>query len=615
MATVPADARSGRAPHPRAPVAPGSRPRRGTAGYRTGTMDVSRPIRRLRHRLVRWWQPWARRRPSEPTRRALHPATATAIGFAFRVIEDWGRADRAFERAVRRDPAHAPAWRGLAETRLHLGPPTPTVDARLGVVERPAALPTASAAAHRLTELTPDDPSAWATLVRTLRQSPAAADAHAAADTGLTRVPDRSPGAAALWFERGFAALSEGRRVGGFTPELLDRALESFDTALACDPSHYPARFHLMRLATQHGRWPVALAAAWPGAGPWPDDVDGFARAATGAGGAPTEFWFVAAWRLQAAGRHREAEALRRRLAATLRTGARHLAFERGLDDARAALAAGDHAAVERRLARLAADFPRREDRAVVAKLAADVALRRGDAGPLRHWAAEHSTVTDPTAERRFAELVHGRRVAVVGPGIDAGDDDEIAAHDVVVRTKYLVGNAARVDIAYYSDSSAAVLADSIATLLADGTLPLAVFRPSGLRLVSARGFAPGTARVSPFEDLAGLHASHFAIARIVYDLLRYAPATITVFRADLFTGAQTYDPAYVTDRPLYRAQNFVPVTPMYGHDLAGDHAFLARLLELGMIGAAPGLARILTLSSDDYLARVEAALAPQAAG
>lgn len=575
---------------------------------------LPRWLRRTRHRIARSWQPIARRAAGSqtssraPVRAAISTWAAVRWGRLFVALEDWGRADRAFRRALHRDPQHLEALLGAARSHLHVGPLVPTADPRLGVVVRPAGLATeAIAAAALASDLAPADPRPWTALLVAQRRAGDWGGALATAERAVTRVV--GPGTADLWFERGFDALLAGRRAGGYTPEMLERATAGFRGALEREPSHVRARFHLVRLAAQHGDWDVALEAAWPDPPrPIPTDPEQLFQIAASVGTAPVDFWYAAAWRQHAAGSHRNAALLRMRMAEAMRCGRRHVSFGAGIDDAQAAIVLGDLDAARTRLRWLHADFPRSTDRLAVAKLAADVALRSGDPTPLRRWAAVHAHHAAPAAEAAFNALVRGHRIAIVGPGTEDVDDLR-TNHDVVVRTKFVAGgHTAPADIAYYTDSSAAVLAEQIDKALTSDALHVAVVRPSVLATLAADGLPARSVRIAPFEDLGCFQATHFAIGRIAYDLLGYEPASITVLNVDLFTNP--YTSSYQADRALYRARRFVPVTPGFGHDLAGDHVFLGQLASNGLIDAPGRLGHVLGLETTAYLASVEAAQA-----
>lgn len=579
-------------------------------------MDLRRSTRRLRHWLIARWAPLAA--PADVAGREVRPAVSAALatwaGWVFVALDDHARAHRAFRRALRRRPGHDGALTGLTETGLRVGPPALRADPRLGVVAVPAgiAADVVAAAEQQLAKRAADG-RAWSRLAGAHRHDGDWEAWEAATGRALAAGGGRDD--AEVWFERGYGGLLRGRRAGGFTSDELELVLRSFERTLELDPHHASARAHLVRLAVQHGEWAVALDAAWPeGAGGGPEPAELISRAVA-IEAAPPDYWFAVAWRLQAAGRYLDAAAMRERMTLAARTGRRHVAFGRALDDARAASAQGDVEGAQARLRWLAADFPRPHDRLVIAKLGADIALHAGDAEPLRRWAAARALAVDTAAERRFDALIRGRRVAIVGPGVDDANDDDIDRHDVVIRTKLMSGaDAPRTDIAYYTDSSAAVLTEQISGALAAGALQLGVVRPTALDLVGDARFPPSQVRVAPFEDAATFQASHFAISRIAYDLLRYVPASITVFRADLFTNPQPYAPAYRADLPMYHALRFVPVTPMYGHDLAADHRFLAGLVAHGLLRGSDRLTEILGLDSAAYLTRVEAARDAQAA-
>jgi hypothetical protein len=254
-------------------------------------------------------------------------------------------------------------------------------------------------------------------------------------------------------------------------------------------------------------------------------------------------------------------------------------------------------------------------------KLLCDLDMRSGSVRPACDWLDRHSVAVDPEAEHGFRELIEDRHIALVGPaGYRIGSGPTIDEHDVVIRTKYAPMTepkevehfGSRTDIAYYSDSSAFVLeADIHRALSAD--LRMAVLRPTTFNAWFPDDHAVGRVRTTPNEDLAHFQASHFGVQRILYDVLRYRPASITLFGADFFTGERLYADHYQVDIELaYRPRQLEPVLPMFGHDLAGDFRFSKMLYDAGLFRADEVTASLLEQSSDDYLALLDANSARQ---
>lgn len=544
-------------------------------------------------------------------------------------IEDWNRARRWHVRAVRLEPDRAAAWVGVGRTSERGGPTGPVVDPRAGVVEGWVGDPVLAAEAYeRALAVDPSCAAAWAGILRAHRRATALglADPARSIERGSIAVAS-VPTDPDVWFERAWSVVVAGRAAGGLTAGDVDDAIEAFERCLVLAPHHARARFHLVRTAVQFARWETAAGAAWPsersrdldlGA----DDVERVAITEA----PPRDWLLVHGWRLHAGGAYRESERVRTVAAARAadRSGRPLESVTDVVEAVQGAIRLGD---LDRAAETLRADVRRRHpaDALAIGKLGADLALRRGDVGALERWAGRHAVAADPLAERRFADLVRGRRVAVVGP-VGASTETgslgaEIDGHDVVIRTKGVAGldldasHGTRTDIAFYSDSSATLLTPQIRSSLAEGRVALAVVRPSWLDVWRAAGFDEGTVRVTPFEDLATFQASHFAILRIVYDLLRYRPEAITVYHTNFFTTATLYASAYAFDQPFYDERSFARVVPMYGHDLAADFRFAGELRRTGLVGGDPVVERLMALSTDDYLAQVELATAARNGG
>ena len=135
----------------------------------------------------------------------------------------------------------------------------------------------------------------------------------------------------------------------------------------------------------------------------------------------------------------------------------------------------------------------------------------------------------------------------------------------------------------------------------------MAVFRPAAWPVVDLERFDDGQLRFTPVEYSLGLAASSFGIQRILHDVLRYEPATVRIFRSDLFASADSYESAYRTYRDvLDHCAGMLPNLDGYGHDLLADFRLTRRLAAAGTVAVSPELASILSWSDDEYLTRLE---------
>jgi tetratricopeptide (TPR) repeat protein len=425
------------------------------------------------------------------------------------------------------------------------------------------------------------------------------------------------------------AVAADADRNGGFTPAQFHAHTRHAERATLLDPGHASARYHLIRVAIRAGDWPTVGRAVASSVDPelaplvrlFDEHVDVQAidsscrlveQAVAAAPSVPGDWWFAVHWRLLALGRHRAAFAAKRLLAEQVigRSGPlAHVGSQRFTERMQALVFLERHheAIHECRRAREQAATSR--DRLVLDVLESDVAFALGGhPGP----AGMTSRDCSPTraAEARFADLIRGRRIAVVGPAPAHVDDaEEIASSDVVIKTKVLPGSGgdAPSTISYYAASSSLLLQRQIVRTLHTGEVSMAVFRPAAWPVVDLEPFEDGQLRFSPVEYTMGLAASPFGIQRILHDVLRYEPDEVSVFRSDLFAGEQPYSATYRTDRDvLYAGAGLQPNLDGYGHDLLADFRLTRRLALSGTIKVTTELATILRSTDHEYLARLE---------
>jgi tetratricopeptide (TPR) repeat protein len=557
----------------------------------------------------------------------LRGAANAVLGTAFASLEDWRRAQRYFDRRARLEPTTASRWIALGESLLRGGPIGPTFDARVGIIQADQGDgERAVDVFQRAASVDPRSADAWSGLSRAGYKR---GDLELAADAAkqATRL---APENAATWLQYGMMINALAHRRGGFEQTRLDSLHGAWEAALAGSPHPVQAnaRFHLLRSYAQFQNWSGAFALAWPDNTMTPDPSPAtlIAAAESGVEGAPTDWWFVAAWRLQSLGHHSGADHARQRMAERqIQSTAHELAPAVGPSiqtiKALAALDRLDEARLQATSSRPSSLLP--HDALAFEKLLADVELRSGQVGPARVWLERHSVAVDPEAEHRFRHLIESRNVAIVGPaGYRINSGSVIDDHDVVIRTKYAAMTnpedgqhfGRRTDIAYYSDSSAFVLEEEIRTALS-ADLSLAVLRPTTYNARPHDDRLVGRVRTMPNEDLAHFQASHFGIQRILYDVLRYRPASVTLFGADFFTGERLYADRYQTDIELaYAPRQLVRVLPMFGHDLAADFRFSKGLHEAGLFRADDMASALLAQSPDAYLALLDANSARQSA-
>ncbi len=450
-----------------------------------------------------------------------------------------------------------------------------TVDALCGLAEiarLDERLDDATAHAGRAVQLFADDPRSWITFAR----------AHA------TRA-QRAGGLTGDDVETVRHAWSEAHRLGG--------------------PTRRQARFHLTRHLIRFEHWTEAFHAADPDTGPVSTDPDGLEALVADARFTPrADWWYVAWWRLQSTGRARRAwDARRREAEARLEATASRFDSIETIRTNVQSLVVLDRIDAALRMVHDALRMP--EPTGVLDRLRSDLLLRTGDARGLVEWTTRHDSGLASEPERRFAELVTGRNVAVIGPNASTAARLEAASTaDVVIDTKRSVRDdlrSAAAHISYYADTSAALLADEITDQLGDRTLDLAVLRPTAVGIPITND---PRVRILATEDSLPMGVSHFAIARIVHDLLRYRPGSVALVGVDMFTDPTVYPESYRRDLGLYDRAGFAKVLRRFNHDLVDDFMMLSALRRHGLVHADDVTGAVLDMDVESYLRSVERA-------
>jgi tetratricopeptide (TPR) repeat protein len=470
----------------------------------------------------------------------------------------------------------------------------------------------------------------------------ASMEQYDAAIATLDRAIQLDPSSAAAAFEHGRVVAAKAARRGAFSDSELASVHASWRTTLAIDPDHQSARYHLVRSLVSDAQWSAAAMSALAPSGAdglpedlsavWKDDDDvdvpaalssvrAWLRRTTIPHDLTTDWWYVLYARVHALGAfvlaHEVKSALARRVA-TRSSPLWRVGVTGYLDVARALSYLGDDAAA---IAHLRSarwhGLPHHEQSAFV-KLLADLELLRGDPTHATSALDLHGRVNSEVGARRFADLVTGRRVAIVGPGAsNAANGAEIDAFDTVVRTKFrrspsadaAVLSGSRTDISYYSDSNSRLLTDDIARLLAAGSLGMAVFRPTRYDPAIRCIHHEGDLRYMPSQDSSTFEATRFAVQRIVYDLVRYRPAELKLFNIDFFLSENAYADGYTDEASdVFAARNLRLIRTSAAHDLALDFDFVRRLVGYGLLEVDDRIGRLIRMTPLEYLAELERA-------
>ncbi len=261
----------------------------------------------------------------------------------------------------------------------------------------------------------------------------------------------------------------------------------------------------------------------------------------------------------------------------------------------------GPHAALED-LNRRWLIAPTLIERMIREKLRADLALLCGDPQPLRSLARSYPT-TNEAAEERFRSMVVRKKVLVVGPSPSHQPDrDVVHAHHTVVTTgrPFVFDDEHRDSIVYLNNEWFLANRHGRAAEL-DDPAPLIVLRPSIVRHASAEEREGVGARVQPFEDSTPLFSTHFALQRIVHDLIANGAETVTIAGVDFFLGDQTYVDFYHEGS----SDRFANVPFNFSHDFTYAYWYTKTLRDHGLVEASPALGDILDHPVEWYVNRL----------
>nr|WP_156886307.1 hypothetical protein [Pseudomonas alcaliphila] len=219
----------------------------------------------------------------------------------------------------------------------------------------------------------------------------------------------------------------------------------------------------------------------------------------------------------------------------------------------------------------------------------------------------DYELVADALSEEAsFAQLIRGKRVAIVGP-VDVGlaNGAEIDNFDLVIRPTHRAGNAlphlqfgSRTDVAYYlEDDLSCGSPDDFLTVMRD--LSFVVLAQSCLQRFDWLKELGERLRLR-FE--IGIRRNPFlvgyptAIPRILIDVLRFSPAEVKVFNCDLYLSTR-YAGKYMQDSSF----SFYPAFTL--HDPMSNFIFMQRAWLGGWFQSDSVLDGILSLSTQNYQA------------
>lgn len=508
-----------------------------------------------------------RSRPSPGTAAVLH----RSIGRFWLAVEQPHRAQRRFERAIRGGDIDALVRVGHAVLR---GGPTRIVNVQhLGLAAVPAG------DADRATSIFRDALTATNSPIPARRGLVAALLQHDRAAEAL----DEMAGVADLDDLRATALIRSLEQRGAKTRKALQEITPILENHLARRPSDVALRDRLARIHISLLQFDEAsrLAAPIP---------------------PPSSVAHLAEWtRATSLGEHVRAHDMKLRTAEQLAAAPARRTGSLGELMVRTQAInyrIGPEAALEAVNARWLW-IPTETEQRVRVRLHADLALLCGDPEPLRD-VARRAPSLDARTQRRFDDAIGGARVLLMGPSpANRPSADVRSAHDVVVTTRrHDPGSTGRTSVAYLNDES---FLDTSAEEPDDRSADdrITVLRPSILNR-GALSTRPDI-RLQPFEDTTPLFGTHFAVQRIIHDLLAHGAATVTLAGLDFFLGEQTYLDGY----HVGGADRFASVPFNASHDFAYGFWYTKRLRELGLVDAVPGVAELLDDEVDTYLGRL----------
>jgi tetratricopeptide (TPR) repeat protein len=556
------------------------------------------------------------------------------LGSSLEKLEDWSGAVAAYEMAVEADDSNANWFLRLGYAYEHSGPNSIRNLPHIGLVEGTGHnLDRAAAAYERAIFLDPDRAACWSRLANAREMAGDFQGAVAAFSAAVTLAPDK----AQHKYRLGRAVSFIANQRGVYKIKEHDEVERLYSEVLLMAPGHSSARQQLVRSSIKAGRWAVASESAWyptPTHGSskifevlrsylesveTPESVEDLHAVLNGTdyslGTVPEEWWFPLHWRLLSEGHftlgYRAKTMMAKRIAASRvkdpdTNPGRYLEKARAMNFLGRVDEALEHLDTTKHLTTL------ESTRQAMEKMAADIAMSHGDMDDYLALNEAQSSLIGSDAEAQFREITHGRSIAIVGPADTNAEHGElIDSADVVVRTKFVsdsmdgfeVNVGSRTDLSYYALGSANFLKSDIVDALSRGELKMAVFRTETFDHSIPFLHRPGDVRYSPSEYQGSFRSAQFAIQRIIYDLLRYGPSSITVFNIDFFVAPDNYRPGYLADYTKdFSDAGMTQILSAFGHDFLADFVFTQRMHKLGFIQVDDEVAKLLAMTPVAYL-------------
>ncbi|NLS11068.1 hypothetical protein HGQ17_13900 [Nesterenkonia sp. MY13] len=260
---------------------------------------------------------------------------------------------------------------------------------------------------------------------------------------------------------------------------------------------------------------------------------------------------------------------------------------------------------------RWAKDDPRSTQR--LQKMRADALILSGQLQAYYNYSAELRQQNPLPGEERMAELIGGKRVAVVGPA-DTGDrlGEIIDSYDVVVRPRYqpefvaahTATMGSRTDITYYSGFDMEQLLAEAEAAVTRGDLQMVNARPFTYAAYAERNHQ--WLRFYRHDYALCPAGGQLGIQRMAYDLLQFQPAEICIFNSDFYTGNQMFTTGWRPQDSFGPGSHINDIVA--AHDIRFDLQFTQALQSAGVLTAQGRAADVLKHDTETYLAAVEKA-------
>lgn len=207
----------------------------------------------------------------------------------------------------------------------------------------------------------------------------------------------------------------------------------------------------------------------------------------------------------------------------------------------------------------------------------------------------------------RFASLLSGKKVAVVGPA-DTNQDlrEEIDGYDVVVRTNVFSRDdfmldggrlGQKVDISYYPRAPVGLRKDELIRFAAQESCVFVFRNEKSIEEYGKENLRPQDRVISnsPSNFMPVFQNMH-AIQRIVWDLIKYQPEEIKVFNVNFYAGNLYHE--------KYRPRGEEPTLKSLGlqHDPVQSFMFSQMLYKTKIVKFDKVASGILEMSIPDYI-------------